>query len=438
MTAPDGRDPRAGIALLAALFAMVVIGVTLAGAWVMVDLDRRATGNREEMTRAALAAEGGLTHALALARGPLRTVGFTRLLIGQDSIPGTADDGVLSGYGLGSGERIPAGGRSDLGATYRVMVVDDPADADGQPLSDSNGRVVVRCVATTTGGASATVEAVMARSTFPAVTVDGPLRITGNPWIRGDCGSIHTNALLDVHSWTRVAGAVSSSGSVSGSANVRDLAGGPLGATAGAPVLPIPALSVTTYCGTADFTLRSDGFLVVNATGALYDARTTAKQGWLLTGTAPAVWTAGGTTITTGTYCVEGNARVTGNPGTAASPASVSLFVQGSVEISGDPYLLARAPGGELVVAGGDVTMAGSAATGYNFQGLVYAGSQCIVAGAPRMLGQLVCKNAANPTNALPWAAGNDISGDLDLESACDGPVGGGRRLVSWYPRLTG
>jgi hypothetical protein len=91
-----------------------------------------------------------------------------------------------------------------------------------------------------------------------------------------------------------------------------------------------------------------------------------------------------------GTYCVTGNASITGG-GAAGAPMSLSVLATGSIALAGNPYLLPDHPEGILLMAAGDVSVGGT--PGSTYSGLVYAGAQCAAAGNATLSGQLLCAN---------------------------------------------
>src|SRR5688572_8855583 len=155
------RRPRRGLAIPAALFAMVIIAALTTAIFLLADIQGRAVRNRESNARAFLLAEEGLTHGLTVVRDTLRSRPYTRLLRGSDDAVMTVDDGLIIGYGMSAAIQIPAAGRVTANGTYTVTMVDDPADGDANALEDQNGRVLVRCTAVTSDGAQATVHAVV-------------------------------------------------------------------------------------------------------------------------------------------------------------------------------------------------------------------------------------------------------------------------------------
>src|SRR5829696_5211816 len=138
------REGEAGMALAAAMFAILVASILGAGMLAFANLSTQATVNQERATRAVQVADAGVAHALGLLRGSLKSQSFTRILRGGDNIVPTADDSLFINYGLPVGDEIPLTGKAFQGHTYFVTVRDDPADGDMNASTDLNGRVLVR------------------------------------------------------------------------------------------------------------------------------------------------------------------------------------------------------------------------------------------------------------------------------------------------------
>src|SRR5687768_18514443 len=83
--------PRPGLAIPAALFAMVIIAALTTAIFLLADIQGRAVRNRESNSRAFMLAEEGLTHGLTVVRDTLRNRPYTRLLKGSDGVVATAD-----------------------------------------------------------------------------------------------------------------------------------------------------------------------------------------------------------------------------------------------------------------------------------------------------------------------------------------------------------
>jgi hypothetical protein len=424
------------------MFAMVAIAVLLAGLFVFADLNAKTVRNRERAARAQHVAEAGVNHALGLLRGSLRNRSFTQILRGNDGAFGTAaqraDDSLFINWpGLSVGDQIPLTGQTYQGHTYFVTVADDPADTDNNANADMNGRVRIWCRAVTTEGATATVEAIVGATPQPGVLADGNLDLSQSNVITGACGGVHANGDVNSIAGGPIVGTqVSATGTVSGNYRLPD--NSPAPELSGQDAIHIPDLSPATYCAGANFTLLLIGGVPNWKTGTAAPVAGT-PPGWAWDPVLQ-LFKGSGTPLlpAAGTYCVEGNAWLAGNVGSAATPKNISIIASGSIKVDGTPYIRPNHPDNILLLAGGDITMAGNNTTGVdNYQGMVYAGAQCEAQGNAKMYGQLVCANGAQPVGANEYVGpGNVISGNFSLSSDCSGTVFNKRRVLYWYPRI--
>jgi hypothetical protein len=425
---------RAGIALPSAMFGLVTLSLLGAGLWVMTESNVRRSENREEYARAVMIAEAGASHAMAILRNPamLRDTGFNRLLLGPAN--DTSKAGLLVDYGLATGIQIPAAGRAFGGGAYRVQIVDDSAPAeitDGRPYVDVNNRVVIRCTGFSRGGATAVIDVVIGLTPFPAIASNGNLHISGNPSITGQCGSVHANGNLSAGGTTIVSQSFSAGGTASGT-NVFYPDGTIVPKESGADPVDVPVLHYTDFCsGPATYILQSNGWVRRTSDNTLHDATSVSRFGWKRASSSPIVWDQDGT-LPTGTFCIEGNAKIGGNPG----PVNVSIIATGSVEISGNPRFGAPThPDGVTIFSGGDLKLNGDSNTAY--EGLMYARSQCDISGNPTLRANFLCLNEPNATGTINHFNGNTISGNPIIQYNCTGSFGGTRRFMSWYQRLS-
>jgi hypothetical protein len=432
---PRARD-EAGVALASAIFGLVALSLLITGAFVLTDLQARATLNRERAARAMHVAEAGLTHALATIRLELRDTSLTRLLRGLDNVANTSDDGYLIGYPIDPSLWIPASGRPVVGGTYFVRFGDDPADADGDPARDSNGEVLAQCRSTTPDGAVAEIEAIVSLTLLPGVVVDGTLEVGGSPEIVGACGGLHANTDLAVSGGPTVDGRVTAGNQATSQQPIYDSHGNPVTPLSHQPPLEVPELSPLDYCADADYVLQPDGYVREVSTGVLHDARSDPQFGWKRIGATPVKWSLSAGSAAPGTVCADGNVT-TGNVGSAAAPLTLTLIASGSIEISGNPYIQSDHPEKISMMAGGDLKFSGQPdALSQNYSGLLYAGAQCLVSGNPRIQGQLVCKNGPNPSGSIDLTAVNEIKGSPELTFGCGTNLLARRRILYWYPRL--
>jgi hypothetical protein len=419
------------------MFALVAASILLAGVFTFANLSIKATSNQEQATRAVHVAEAGIAHAVSLLRGsPLKSFGYTRILKGADNNPGNADDSLFINYaGLAANDQIPLAGKAFDGGTYVVSVQDDPADGDINPRTDLNGRVLVRCWAQTTSGARAEVAAIVGAVPMPGLATDGNLTFAGsNASITGPCGGAHANGnVTSTGPGPTVGTQVTATGTVNG--NYRKPDGTATPELNGQSPIDIPDLNPMDFCAGADFTLTNTGGVTNMATGITGPA-----AGWVwdpLTLT----WIGTGTQLpplpAPGTYCAQGNIRLSGAAGTGATPLSISLLATGSIRIDGTPYLVPAHPDGILAMAAGDIYLAGNNTAGaINYSGMVYAGAQCTALGNVTLVGQLVCANGAQPAGATEYTAVNEVGGSFTLNFDCSGNVFNKRRVLFWYPRI--
>ena len=425
---------KAGLALPAALVALVALSVLISGIWVIVDLNVKAAKNREGAVRALQLAESGAAHALGLLRVQLVDISLTRFLLGWDNTPYTADDGRLTGYGLTAAEEIPAAGVSFGDGMYFVELIDDPAETDGDPFTDGNSRIVASCRGVASDGASATLEVMIGVTPLPAMASDGNLTINGNPQVTGPCGGVHANNIVVVSGNPEVSQTVSASNTVEVSGSITDPAGNPVEPLQHQPPVEIPERHYAEFCPSdADFTLKADG-TILDASGNPYSGPPT---NWVYASSAPVIWDLSGNTVMNGTYCVEGSAKISGNPGDPGSPANLSIVASGSVEVSGNPYFQPDHPDGLQIMAEGDVSISGNPSAGTNnYAGAIYAGSQCQLNGNPRLAGQILCKDNPNPPGSVDYASEISISGNAEIIFDCSSLFTGKRRVLSWSQKL--
>jgi cytoskeletal protein CcmA (bactofilin family) len=427
---------RAGIALPAAMMALAMVAIIVAAAFRLGTSGGKAVAGRESAARALMLAEEGAAHAVTVLRENLAGRTATQLLIGPDNSPSGTDNGRLLWTQLSGAQQVPIAGKTTTGGSYTVLVVDDPAENDGNPLQDRNERLLVQCVGTTTDGAAATVVVVVRSAPTPGIAIDGGLTISGNPKIKGACGSVHVNGNVVLSGTARVAGQMAAF-SRTGSGALQDTLGNPMSVKTGTPALDIPDLDPLANCANAEYRLFYAGgrhWIYQKSTNTAFDLSAGPKFGWEKAADPPnASYKLSGSSAVDGTVCVQGNVIVSGDPGVAGDPVQMSIYASGSVEISGNPFL-APAPGDSaIIVAGGDVKLNGTlSGVSMNYEGFVYAENQCLIDGTPRFGGQLICKNKPQTPDTQNYVDGNFISGDAEIVYNCNGKVAGRRRVVLW------
>ena len=385
-----GAARRRGLALPSALLGLALISVLAVGIHTMSSLQNTSIKNRESSVRALLLAEAAAAHASAIVRDTLRMQDYTRLLVGNDNVAGTGDDGVLAGYAMSGTLAIPKTGKVALGGMYTVEIVDDPGDPVPNLLVDGNGRVVMRCTGITSDNARASVDVIIGSMLVPGIATDGNLEISASVNLQGACGGVHANGTLFGGGHPTVATKATASGTI------------PLDVTpkyASQPAVAIPDLDPLAYCSGADYTITGN-FVLTSAT-------------------AP------------GTYCVHGNVTSAGDFGSMASMKSISIIATGSIKISSKPFIRAENEDGILFLAGGDLDLQGD----WGGEGMLYGRGHCYVSSKPTIIGQLICKSKPDPAGAIDYIDANLISGDANITFGCYSTLNN-RRRVGWFQRV--
>lgn len=191
------RSGERGVALVHVVLLMTLVTAVSAGAAMLARTEVLVSRYHHDERGAAYAAQAMLAAALQdLDRGPqwndvLTGVRVAAFVDGSSSaprqIPGGGTVLICCGPGtltarLQSETGLPwrpfawqsLGGLLDLREAPRyyliAWVIDDPADGDGDPLADSNDRILVRAEAVTPLGVRKAVEAMMERAPPDLVT----------------------------------------------------------------------------------------------------------------------------------------------------------------------------------------------------------------------------------------------------------------------------
>lgn len=400
------RRRERGQALIVAILALLVLTLLGLALTSMSMVSMTIAINDREAGEAFAAADSGVAHAVALLESqawldfdPALQRGDGRGCTGDELAPPPSPAPLPAPELAPAAELIPAGGRAFApAARYQVAVCDDdalervtsrpPILPDANPDHDANGRVLVRSTGTGRGGASATVEAVLARVSLPALIADGDLRIDGTLAV---FGSVHANGSLQLAGAPCAQQYFSASGGISGGGTAQG--GGCTGTAADVrPAqddIPVPLV--------APKRLRSRAAYVLGADGSIRDqaGESVALSGWSWDGQR---WT-GAADIPPGAYYVEGNVEITGDPGRltpVSPPLPLTLIAEGWVDFTGAPRIVPALAGypAYTVVAGTDLRLSGN--PGASYSGLFYAGDQADITGNATLVGQLIAKNAGD------------------------------------------
>lgn len=436
----SGLRQRSGMALPASLAAITAVSVLISGIWVIVDLNAKTSANRKSAVNALLVAEAGASHAIGLLRGSLRTKNLTLLLNGSDSIANNANDGLFTGYGLSSANEIPAAGVTFATGTYTAVLEDDPSETDGNPKLDGNNRVLLRCRGVMPDGASAEILAIIAMVPLPAMATEGRLNIGGNPVVSGACGGIHANQVVQASGGSiTVDGPVTASDTVRADAcQIRRLDNTCNVPLSNQPPVDIPQLTMAEMCTAPTLRLSATG-VITNGAGVVQPAGT---GGWTWSSAGGGKWSNSAAQPPDGMICADEDVEISGSPGDESTPWRVSIYSTKAVKVTGSAVMTAFDPAGGLIIAEGDVSIAGTPGAGYNYGGMIYAGSQCELRGNAKIVGQVLCKDNPDPAGSANYVNTSntdntgDVSGNPQITFNCSGSVLSKRRIASWVQKL--
>lgn len=423
------RSGFAVISVLLALALLTTIGIALTS---VGTVEVRSSHNHRSATQALLLADAGATHALALMRGPLSDYTYSDVLLGSDGVPSTADDGVLSGFGLSPSDAVPDTGVLLGDGRYFVRVQNDAADTSAVPTNDSNYRLTLLCRGETDDGGVAEVGMALGALAYPALVTGGDLVLVGSPDVLGPCAGIHVNGTLQVSGNPTVDGEVTVSGTTSGAGTIHDALGNPVVPEYGMPPVEIPEHNPLDYCAAANYVLHDGWVVTVGPPRDSSYAVTSGVLGWQFS-LAQNQWTLTGNQAVPGTVCVYGNVQITGSLGSNANPMAMTILATGSVHIGGNPRMESSHPDGILIVAGGDLKVSGNAAGSTPaYSGLLYGGAQCQFNGTPDIYGHVLCRDDPNPPGSVDLVTQSKVNGNPRVIYDCSGER---RRTVrtSWW-----
>jgi cytoskeletal protein CcmA (bactofilin family) len=385
---------ESGVALVAGLVIMVLLTAIGTYAIHMTEIDETIAGNLKSSKQAFYIAEAGLQHA--------------KTFLNQNK-------GSWSTY-VTSQPLIPATQLSTMG-TYTVTIED----------AGNNARRV-RSTGTTASQARAVVETLVRLGPYTpgnALTVGGDLTISGNPTIGGTQGGVHANGDLSL----------SGSPAISGDATASGTCVSPC--IQGQPVATIPTINPADFFGARDFRLAADGKVYDKNGTLVHDTANGKWQGW---GYSGGTWTLSGSTTIDATLYIEGNAAISGSPGSDANPWITTLIATESIEVHGSPVMrppVSSDPGGLyrsgtenlLLVAGKDLKINGNPQQG--FQGVLAAHEQVKVSGNATLTGFIIAEDAAHAGTLVTEDA---ISGSMVLiyDGNLDNPFPGDVQVMSW------
>jgi hypothetical protein len=387
---------ESGVALVTGLVVMVLLTAIGTYAIHITEIDETIAGNLKTSRQAFYVAEAGLQHAKTFlnqhkSSWPTYASTTPQILISETPL-------------------------ATMG-TYTVTI----QDAGG-------GGRRVRSTSTTASQARAVVETLVRLGPYTpgnALTVGGDLTISGNPTIGGAQGGVHANGDLTL----------SGSPAIGGGATAHGTCESPC--IEGQPAATIPAINPADFFGARDFRLAADG-LVYDKNGVVQPMPGSNWNGWSYN-SGTGTWALSSTTID-GTFYIEGNASISGSPGSNATPWITTIIATESIEVAGSPVMRPPASSDQgdlyrsgtenlLFVAGKDLKINGNPQQG--FQGVLAAHEQVKVNGNATLTGFIIAEDAAHAGTLVTEDA---ISGNMVLiyDGNLNNPFPGDVQVMIW------
>lgn len=410
---PFLRNER-GVALPLALMAFVVLAALSAALLAIGSSEVQIASNHLHGTQAFYVAEAGLEHAYSVLR-ITPTLVTTNPPDSPTTVPGIAACTPLGGFGCYTVQYRSAG-------------------------ANTNTVFVVSTGTSTTGGAQRVLRVSM--STFfvsdDAIRTTGPLTISGNATVQGQCGGIHTNDDLALSGNPSLSGAATASGGPDGQ-NDYTVTGNPSvgpGSGGDQPQQTIPVINPADFLNSAKASLPANQVFQMKANGQVLDGNGTliitlpsgdSYNGWRYTYGTPAQWQLSGSTGVNGTYYLEGNVTVSGNPG-SPTPWVTTLIATGDLIVSGNPEIQPSLTD-TLFIAGLDISISGNPSNGFN--GLIAAHEQFSLSGNLTINGFLIGEDASATSSTV---TSNTVNGNPTITYSCglNPPLQGPLQILSW------
>lgn len=266
---------------------------------------------------------------------------------------------------------------------------------------------------------SFTVVTVPGKTLFSALTIGGTdmLEISGNPTVTGSCGGVHTDGDLKIGG----TGSFDQDITYSGALIQYDpsiICHGALCPGLIAPVPP-PEIDPKPFARLVDYQLRADGKIYQRDISGKWKMIANAKNpkvwnGWTMPKKS-SYWTMGEDVTINGSFFVEGDVTISGDPGDPGDRWETTIIATGFIEIAGNPIVEpnpANAPElqGILFIAGTDLKINGN--PDQEFAGILAAHEQIDISGAPNFNGCIIAENAASNGEAVK---DNKVGGDMFL-----------------------
>ena len=442
-----------GMALISALILLLVVSGLALALTTSGRIEVAMSGNEELYAGARAAAESGLNHAAVvilqatnnptfplsnLLRGPDNAID-----LGNQAASENADNGIIS-HLIGGTPPWPVASGSAYSYNVRLFDDDDPAmkgtaftaaelaamaggpvppnqPEDGNRYNDINRRLVIRATGFGPRGTRVVLEQMLTPIKMPALLVDGDVLVGGSVQIVGSQGSVHANGDLTIGgTGVTIAESATATGTVTA-----DVSWDPGGLAAGGmPRIPVPDVHAIDYFLDADFVLEADG-RITNPSGATvycdlaHPCRDVVPPGAQPPGTAfgwtfqaATGWSLSQNSANSATYYARSQVRITGDPGTPATPIFHTIIAEGNIEIVGNPELRPE-PASELqFVTNQDLRIEGDLGVPLAFEGRILVREQVELAGNPALAGQVIVQDVPSVSTLV---TSNSVTGSVTL-----------------------
>jgi hypothetical protein len=391
-----GTESERGMALI--VVSSLATGLTMNG-----QVEVAMASNEATYAGARAAAEAGMNRAIAAI------VANT-----TDDLLATFNEAGIS-FLLSEAPPYTIGSNGEYSYVIEIFDDDDPAlyavpltadqlaamGENGDALTNVNERMILRVTGFGPNGTTVRVGRILESNvntetsttttttiTNPALLVAGNLDISGNIDVSGARGNVHANGDMSIsgNAWS-ISGDATAAGTFTA---ISDNTGGVQGG--GRPSVTVPDVNASNYLELATHILNADGTITtVGATPACV-----ANCGWSFSG---GTWSIAGNTASEGTFFVQGNATIAGNPNGGGPPGSrvplpLSVIATGSIEITGTPILAPHNGLALQFVTNGDLRIAGNAEFDRTLvEGQSLVREQVLISGNPDLRGQIIVQD---------------------------------------------
>jgi hypothetical protein len=157
-------------------------------------------------------------------------------------------------------------------------------------------------------------------------------------------------------------------------------------------------------------------------------------RGWKYKRSGDFRWIYEGNSAYNGTYYLEGNVKISGNPGTPEAPWTATIIVTLDLQVSGNPKLVPHLSGTALV-SGDDIKINGNPevlAPG----GLIAVREEIEITGNPTINGYILAENGPSISQGTFSISDNEISGNPTITYNCglNPPLQGPLQTLAWGP----